>query len=91
MIACNAGGTALTESGETLGMVRALLSAGAHSAVLPAWKVFAPSAALWSREFYRHLETQPAAEAARLALLAVKNDLRFRSPEHWAPYLYFGR
>jgi CHAT domain-containing protein len=89
--ACDTGQAQTTRAGEVIGMVRALLYAGANSIVLSAWEVDAASTALWMETFYREAQTKTPVEAARLALIAVKKDPRYAHPYFWSPFLLIGR
>lgn len=89
--ACETGRAEATHANEIVGMVRALLYAGADSLVLSHWKVDATSTALWMERFYREAQSKPPGEAARLALAAVRQDPRFAHPYHWAAFLLVGR
>jgi CHAT domain-containing protein len=89
--ACETGQAKATRANEVIGMERALLYAGANNLVLSSWKVDAASTALWMETFYREAQTKPLVEAARLALIAVKNDPRYSHPYYWGPFLMIGR
>ncbi len=89
--ACETGLAEVTHANELLGMIRALLYAGAGRLVLTSWRVDAASTALWMETFYREVRSAPASLAARSALLAVKQDPRFEQPYYWGPFLVIGR
>lgn len=89
--ACETGRVEATAAGEVLGMVRSLLYAGAGNLVLSSWEVNAASTKLWMETFYREGQTREPAEAARLALLAVKSRPEFNHPFFWAPFLLTGQ
>jgi len=89
--ACQTGEVEATHSNEVLGMVRALLYAGANNLVLLSWQVQSEATALWMENFYRAAQTNPPSEAARLALLAVKARPEYRDPYFWGPFLYTGK
>ena len=89
--ACETGRVQATHSGELLGMVRSLLYAGAGSLVLSDWEVNAASTKLWMETFYREGQTRGPAEAARLALVAVKSRTEFSHPFFWAPFVVTGK
>ena len=89
--ACETGRTEATHANEILGMVRALLYAGANALILSSWEVDAASTALWMKTFYQEAQTNPVREAARLALMAVKNDPRFTHPFFWGPFVVIGK
>ncbi len=89
--ACEAGELTVTNANETLGMIRGLLYAGANALVLSGWSVESQSTALWMETFYRTVQTAPASEAARQALLAVKAKPEYRHPYYWAAFQLVGR
>jgi CHAT domain-containing protein len=89
--ACETGRVQATHSGELVGMVRSLLYAGAGNLVLSDWEVNAASTKLWMETFYREGQTREPAEAARLALMAVKSRPEFGHPFFWAPFVMTGK
>jgi CHAT domain-containing protein len=89
--ACETGQAQATRANEVVGMVRALLYAGANNLVLSSWKVDAASTALWMETFYREAQTKTPAEAARAALTAVKRHPDYSHPYYWSPFLLIGR
>lgn len=89
--ACETGKATVTNANETLGMIRGLLYAGAHALVLSGWSVESQSTALWLDTFHRTLQTAPASEAARQALLAVKAKPEYQHPYYWAAFQLVGR
>jgi hypothetical protein len=89
--ACETGESTVTNANETLGMIRALLYAGANTLILSWWEVEAQSTALWMETFHRTIRTAPATEAARQALLAVKAKPEYRHPYYWAAFQLVGR
>ena len=89
--ACETGKAEATYGNELLGMMRALLYAGATTLVLSYWKVDSASTALWMETFYRAAHTQPASEAARLALAAVKRRPEYSHPYYWGAFMLIGR
>jgi CHAT domain-containing protein len=89
--ACQTGQVEATHSNEVLGLMRALLYAGANNLVLSSWQVQSEATALWMENFYRAAQTNPPSEAARLALLAVKSRPEYRDPYFWGPFLFTGK
>lgn len=89
--ACETGQAEVTHANEILGMVRALLYAGANTLVLSSWEVDAASTALWMKTFYKEALDKPLSEAARLALVAVKKHPDFNHPYFWSPFMMVGR
>ena len=89
--ACETGRVQASHAGEISGIVRSLLYAGADDLILSSWQVNATSTKLWMETFYREGQTKEPAEAARLALLAVKSQPSFAHPFFWAPFLMTGK
>jgi len=89
--ACETGRVEATHSNEVLGMVRSLLYAGAGRLVLSSWEVNAGSTRLWMETFYQQGQTTQPAEAARLALVAVKSRPEYSHPFFWAPFVMTGK
>jgi CHAT domain-containing protein len=85
--ACETGKVEATQSNEVLGMIRALLYAGASTVVLSYWEVDSASTALWMETFYRAAQASPPAEAARQALRAVKDRPEFVHPYFWGAFM----
>jgi CHAT domain-containing protein len=88
--ACETGRAGVTYGNELLGMVRALLYAGADTLVLTYWEVDSASTALWMENFYQKAQTCSASEAARLALRAVKSQPEYVHPYYWAAFMLIG-
>ena len=91
MSACETGQAQATHANEVLGMVRALLYAGANTLILSGWRVDAASTGLWMQTFYKEAQTRSVGEAARLALIAVKQEPQYSHPYYWGPFLLIGR
>lgn len=89
--ACETGRVEATHANEVLGMVRSLLYAGAGRLVLTSWQVNAGSTRLWMETFYQEGQSHQPAEAARLALLAVKARPEYSHPFFWAPFVMTGK
>jgi CHAT domain-containing protein len=89
--ACETGRAEATHANEILGMLRALLYAGANTLVLSSWKVDAKSTELWMTTFYREAQGKPLSEAARVALRTVKQRPDYAHPYHWAAFSMIGR
>jgi len=89
--ACETGRVEATHSNEVLGMVRSLLYAGAGRLVLSSWEVNADSTRLWMETFYQQGQSTQPAEAARLALVAVKSRPEYSHPFFWAPFVMTGK
>jgi CHAT domain-containing protein len=89
--ACETGRAHATQANEILGMVRALIYAGASTLVLSYWEVDSAATAVWMQAFYEAALTQPPATAARAALLKVKNMPNYQHPYYWAAFGLIGR
>lgn len=87
--ACETGMVEATHGNEILGMLRGLIFAGANSVVLSHWEVDAKATAHWMEAFHEAAQTVPPADAARLALLEVKNQ--YDDPYYWAAFMTVGR
>jgi CHAT domain-containing protein len=98
--ACQTGRSALAGGDELLGLMRALLYAGASSLVLTLWTVEDRTTAGLMQRFYRHLTAgQPKGSALRQAQLAcIRPDpttadaepARCAHPYFWAPFFLVG-
>ncbi|HEY2908117.1 MAG TPA: CHAT domain-containing protein [Vicinamibacterales bacterium] len=89
--ACETGRAEVTHGNETLGMVRALMYAGASTLVLSYWEVDSDATALWMETFYQAALTHPLPEAARMALVKVKSNPSYSHPYYWAAFAMVGR
>jgi CHAT domain-containing protein len=89
--ACDTGRAEATHGNEVIGLVRALIYAGAGALVLSYWEVDSDATALWMRSFYEAALTRPIAEAARVALTRVKSDPAYGHPYYWAAFAMVGR
>ncbi|MEP7343476.1 MAG: CHAT domain-containing protein [Acidobacteriota bacterium] len=89
--ACKSGEVATTRGGDVLGMVRALLYAGANNLVLSSWEVDPEPTAIWMEHFYRAGQTMPPREAARVATAKLKATPGYSHPSHWSPFVVIGR
>ncbi|HEY6967756.1 MAG TPA: CHAT domain-containing protein [Candidatus Angelobacter sp.] len=89
--ACESGLVEATHANEVLGIVRALLYAGANNMVLSSWEVKSNATAIWMQTFYKEARRNSLSESSRLAILAVKRDPKFQHPYYWAPFLLIGK
>ena len=89
--ACETGRAEATHGNEILGMVRALIYAGAGTLVLSYWQVDSEATALWMQTFYEAAATRPIEEAARIALVKVKSNQAYSHPYYWAAFGMVGR
>lgn len=89
--ACDTGRAEATHGNEIIGLVRALIYAGAGTLVLSYWEVDSDATALWMQSFYEAALTRPIAEAARVALTRVKSNPAYSHPYYWAAFAMVGR
>jgi CHAT domain-containing protein len=89
--ACETGRAEATHGNEVLGLVRALIYAGAGTLVLSYWEVDSDATVLWMQSFYEAALTRPIAEAARVALMRVKSNPAYAHPYYWAAFAMVGR
>lgn len=92
--ACSAGLQHVRNRGDELdGFGRALLLAGASSAILGMWNLDQESSREFFRSFYRHLAgglpKWRAFNAAQREMIASSRE-SWRHPYHWAPYYLIG-
>ncbi len=86
---CGTGLSAVVGAGETIGLMRGLLKAGARSLLLSLWDVHDESAWEFFRLFYTKLASGGGKAAAlRTASLGVRQ--RFPHPFYWAPFILVG-
>ena len=88
---CETGLSTTGSSGEALGMLRALLFAGANGLLLSQWRVDSDTTARWMQTFYAAAVSKPPGEAAQLASARVRADPATRHPYFWAPFLLVAR
>jgi CHAT domain-containing protein len=88
---CETGRAEATHGNEILGMVRALMYAGAGTLVLSHWKVDSEATALWMQTFYETAVSGSIPEAARAALVKVKSSPAYSHPYYWAAFTIIGR
>ncbi len=94
--ACQTGRSAVGGGDELLGLMRALLYAGAASLALTLWTVEDRSTAGLMERFYRGLaqgqRKGSALRAAQLAYVEASNaeDARYAHPYFWAPFFLVG-
>ncbi len=84
--------TAAGDERAALGLAGVAVKAGARSALATLWHVNDQASSLLVAEFYRQLE-QPGtskAQALRRAQLAMLDDLRYRHPGYWSPFVLIG-
>ena len=87
---CATGMNVVTLGDELLGLVRGLLSAGAHSLLLSLWDVHDQSTADFMTCFYRRLQsTNDKASALQEAMIELRE--RFPHPYYWSPFTLIGK
>jgi CHAT domain-containing protein len=89
--ACETGRSEATHGNEIVGMVRALLYAGAGTLLVSSWEVNSAATTLWMQAFYEAAQSKPLGEAARMALLRVKAQPEYGHPYYWAAFTMIGR
>jgi len=89
--ACETGRAEATHANEVLGMVRALMYAGAGTLVLSHWEVDSAATSRWMQAFYAAGRSRPLPEAARTALQTVKAIPEYRHPYYWGAFTMIGR
>ena len=93
--ACQSGHGQIGSGDEVAGLARALLYAGASSALLTLWSVNAVTTRDWMIDFYRLLRTAPQGSGVEsaFAFQAATLNLRERYPDpyYWAPFILVGR
>jgi CHAT domain-containing protein len=89
--ACESGVVEGTETGELLGIPRALLYAGARAVLLSRWPVDSAATFEFMRSFYSHTRQVDAPEAARRAAGDLRKNPRYAHPYYWAAFDLIGR
>ena len=94
LAACESAANVIATGDEPLGLIPALLYAGANTVVATLWRVHQESAALTMRGFYAELMRTDAniskVDALRKAMLAVRETDGFETEYHWAPFVLNG-
>ncbi|HEY8372432.1 MAG TPA: CHAT domain-containing protein [Pseudonocardiaceae bacterium] len=92
--ACETASGTVTHGEEVIGLPRALLAAGAGSALVTLWPVADEAAALLAADLHRHLRDglDPAAalRAAQDAMRTGVHGAVYRHPSCWAPFVLVG-
>ena len=78
--ACETGRAEATHANELLGMVRALIYAGAGTLVLSYWEVDSAATALWMQTFYEAAQSRPAAGGGARGARPRKGAAGVQSP-----------
>ena len=84
--------TAAGDERAALGLAGVAVRAGARSALATLWHINDQASSLLVAEFYRQVTAGKVtkAEALRRAQLSLFNDLRYRHPGYWSPFLVIG-
>jgi CHAT domain-containing protein len=84
--------TAAGDERAALGLAGVAVKAGARSALATLWHINDQASSLLVADFYRQLGEPGVskAEALRRAQLSLFNDLRYRHPGYWSPFLVIG-
>ncbi len=94
LAACESAANVIATGDEPLGLIPALLYAGANAVLATLWRVHQQSAALTMRYFYRDLKQSEGklskVDALRKAALAVRDTPGFEAEYHWAPFVLNG-
>lgn len=94
LMACESGVNRINTGDELLGLIPALIYAGARSVFSTLWRVNEDSAAAAAKLFYAQLDvSSPEADKARAlrrAILELKKNERFSVPYYWAGYVLYG-
>jgi len=93
--ACESGVSQIHVGGDPVGLMRAILFAGASSLLTTLWSVNSLSTLKWMLKFYDAwnkdgLQTVDKATAFREATLELMKDKAFRDPYYWAPFVLVG-
>jgi tetratricopeptide (TPR) repeat protein len=86
---CGTGLSAVVGAGETIGLMRGLLTAGARSLLLSLWDVHDESALEFFRVFYGELG-RGSGKAGALQTAARSLRQQFAHPFYWAPFILVG-
>jgi CHAT domain-containing protein len=97
LIACDSASQSITAGDEPLGVVTAILCAGASSVIGTLWPISSGSGRLFSKFFYEEVERMGEGErwidlalAVREAVLEIKGRPRTRLPYFWASFVLHG-
>jgi CHAT domain-containing protein len=84
--------TAAGDERAALGLAGVAVKAGARSALASLWHINDQASSALVAEFYRQLAKPGVskAEALRRAQREMLNDLRYRHPGYWSPFLLIG-
>src|SRR5438045_8800571 len=96
LMACNSANQQISVGDEPLGLVTAILCAGASSVVGTLWPVASETARIFATRFIDELTNIDGinmvdlAVALQTTVISLKADFRTRLPYHWAPFVLHG-
>ena len=84
--------TAAGDDTAALGLASVAIKAGARSALASLWSINDQASSELVAEFYTRLQDPSVSKAQALRLAQVKflDDLRYKHPSYWAPFLLIG-
>ncbi len=84
--------TAAGDDRAALGLAGVAVKSGARSALASLWSINDRASSILIAEFYRQLlhENLSKAEALKLAQTKLMEDVRYRHPGYWSPFLLIG-
>lgn len=88
--ACNSGLGKVANGDEFMGFKRALLAAGARSALISLWLVDDEAAEALMVRFHQEWKRGSRAQAIRTAQRHLLSQARFAHPYYWAPFMLVG-
>jgi CHAT domain-containing protein len=96
LMACNSATQQVSIGDEPLGLITAILTAGASSIVGTLWGVASETARIFAERFTQKLidaggsSMTDLAVALQQTVLSLKSDYNTRLPYHWAPFVLHG-
>lgn len=96
LIACDSASQSISAGDEPLGIVTALLCAGASSVLGTIWPTASSTGRNFSAQFYTELRMSPGIEVYNLAtalqraVIEIRQNRRTRHPCHWASFVLHG-
>jgi CHAT domain-containing protein len=101
LVACESAVQGVAKADEPLGLVTALLCAGAGSVLGTLWPIASMPGRLFAEVFYANVLRQiqegagrygvvDLAKTLRKVVLDLRTDKRTRKPYHWAPFVLHG-
>lgn len=88
--ACNSGYGKVSQGDEFMGFKRAVLIAGAKSALVSLWPVEDVATQLLMTEFHRRWKSESKARAIQQAQINVLSNPKFANPFYWAAFTLIG-